>query len=491
MANPKKERVGFSSRVNFSKPDGEAYTRQKGVHFIEANPLEVPESIELPLAEVLWMGEAWNLFHGRVIALTASGHYSHQDRLFPRPFPGPIVPGPAHTEQYIGSSAIEIFDYLLTIPERVVDPSRITFNEVTGEYCYDASLPDLEFTPIPLLDDWIWDVPQPVLTQMQLTKPSPISHDDLSRRKYGIFSLLESESDNINLENWSSLGNNLKLEFVKRVLSLIQLVQTPYVRETIPNEVLQTAKDILDHYASTKTPVALLPLLFQIESSLMFGYHNSRRDVFAKGTFGHSWIEASCSPVIDLKSTELVNEKRAIDEVVNLIVRGWAPIITDERLNNTDGSHRGIAARIWSLMKHLDYLPTNPRDAYFQQTVSNFVGSRPDMTGLTLRESLRVAQILLFSEEYSQQRKLIFGATIDNPDIQFVPTILLREQEACCVVKSPFDNDGTLTGVDPFVTFTLTNGRSDLALGSRGPYHRTDKSPAPWINVFELQGQGI
>ena len=474
MANPKKERVGFSSRVNFSKPDGEAYTRQKGVRFIEANPLEVPESIELPLVEVPWMGEAWNLFHGRVIALTASGHYSHQDHLFPRPFPGPIVPGPAHTEQYIGSSAIEIFDYLLTIPERVVDPSHIIFDYDSGEYCYDAPLPDLEFTPIPLLDDWIWDVPQPVLTQMQLTKPSPISPKDLTRRKEGIFALLTRESVNI--------------DSVKRILSLIQLVQTPYVRETIPDEVLLTANNILDHYASTKTPVALLPLLFQIESSLMFGYHNSKRDVFAKGIFGHSWIEASRSPVIDLKSTELVNEKRAIDEVVNLIVRGWAPIITDEGLNNTDGSHRGIAARIWSLMKHLDYLPADPHDTHFQETVSNFVASRPDMVGLTLRESLRVAQILLFSEEYSQQRKLIFGATIDNPDVRFVPTILLREQEACCVVKSPFDNDGILTGVDPFVTFTLTNGRSDLALGSRGPYHRTDKSPAPWINVFELQG---
>ena len=136
---------------------------------------------------------------------------------------------------------------------------------------------------------------------------------------------------------------SVNIDSVKRILSLIQLVQTPYVRETIPDGVLQTAKDILDHYTSTNIPVALLPLLFQIESSLMFGYHNSRRDVFAKGIFGHSWIEASCSPVVDLKSTELVNEKRAIDEVVNLIVRGWAPIITDERLNNTDGSHRGIA----------------------------------------------------------------------------------------------------------------------------------------------------
>ena len=106
-----------------------------------------------------------------VIALTASGHSPPRSSL-PRPFPGPIVPGPAHTEQYIGPSAIEIFDYLLTIPERVVNPSHIIFDEFTGEYCYDASLPDLEFTPIPKLDDWIWDVSQPILTQMQLSKPS-------------------------------------------------------------------------------------------------------------------------------------------------------------------------------------------------------------------------------------------------------------------------------------------------------------------------------
>jgi hypothetical protein len=183
-----------------------------------------------------------------------------------------------------------------------------------------------------------------------------------------------------------------------------------------------------------------------------------------------------------------VDSRRAIDEVVNLVRRGWAPIVTDERKNNTDGSHRGIAARVWSLLKYLDTHfkeATEPVDV--NELISEFIASRTDMQGLTLRETLRVTQELLINPVYEPQRQIIYEALPLYPDIKFIPVLLLPEKEALCVVKNPFDTKGEVIGVDPFVTYTLTDGRSHYALGSRGPYHRTDRTPAPWFDIWELQ----
>ena len=109
----------------------------------------------------------------------------------------------------------------------------------------------------------------------------------------------------------------------------------------------------------------------------MYAHHMNQREVIARGFFGHSWIEVARTPIENLRSTEIVDEKRAVDEVVNLVTRGWAPIITDENSNNTDGSHRGIATRVWSLLKNI-----YSTDHDFNKKVEEFVSSRKDMQGV-------------------------------------------------------------------------------------------------------------
>jgi len=282
-----------------------------------------------------------------------------------------------------------------------------------------------------------------------------------------------------------------QLPRTRRIMELVQVTQNPFVKNWINNQSIETANRIIGHYKKLGVNNNILPLLFQLESSLMYEQAMQDKDIIAKGFFGHSWIKVAKTKIEDLKSTELVDEKRVIHEIENLINRGWAPIVTDERLNNTDGSHRGIAARVWNLLKAFSesgVMDTNGRISNgMQQVVKEFIGSKNITPGLTLRETLRVTQDLLTKDDFKTQRDFIVHYLAMKPKLKSIPTILLREQEACCVVKVPFDKEGIIIGVDPFVTFTLTNKTNNLALGSRGPYHRTDKTPAPWFDIFALQ----
>lgn len=468
------EKKEFQSNINFTFPDVEAYHDQKGVRFINCNVVaftDVAPKIDNNLTS--WMGKSWEQFHGPLISAVLNGTSNH-GVLYPKTFPGPVISGPKHLNQTVGSTAWDVFNHMLTIPERVIDIDKL------GQLCP----PTLEYTPILNPENWIWTIGAPNLTQMQLTIPeTQPTNNELNQKKEKLIGYVNNQ-----VNAFIAKGKDMTPdEFQKNtrgLLELVQLVQSPFVRNEIPDCVVVTASAILEKYLLENNTGNFLPAIFQLESSLMYAYHMSQRDVVAQGFFGHSWIEVAKTLIEELRSTEIVDEKRVIDEVVNLVQRGWAPIITDENTNNTDGSHRGIAARVWSLLKHI-----HSCDRDFNQKIEEFVSSRSDMKGLTLRETLRVTQELLTDVKYSKELNLILEALPNKPDVKFVPTILLREQEACCVVKNPFDNEGRIIGVDPFVTFTLTNGRNDLALGSRGPYHRTDKTPAPWFDIFALQNK--
>lgn len=472
----------FKSSIPLTVPDAEAYTHQKGVNFIKVIPDELPE-IELltPLNDL--HSESWKKLHAPLINLSVNGN-SQPENCYPKTFPGPIIPGPRHTEQYVGSTSWELFNYILTIPQRVIDIDKIDYNPVRG-YFYKGDKPTIELSDIRPPEDWLWDIKVPDIKQFQLASSRvQESSESLSNKREQIINKLNIETD-IFWAKFSIYQNLNQRSETLKMLELVQIVQSPFVKNFISDGAVDTANFILDHYKKIGVDKNILPLLFQIESSVMYAQTMSEREIIAKGFYGHSWIEVAKTNVEDLRSTELVDEKRAIAEILNLTNRGWAPVIVDEKINNTDGSHRGIAVRVWNLLKVAGSLDFS--DPKFQTHVKSFINSRTDMKGLTLRETLRVTQELLTNPQFTEQKEAIYNALPNHPYIKYIPTIFLREQEACCVVKVPFDQEGEVIGVDPFVTFTLTNDRSDLALGSRGPYHRTDKSPAPWFNVFALQ----
>lgn len=489
--NGKEKNIGFSSDFDFKLPDKNAYESQKNVQFINERLVNFPADVSPPLDNVSWVGESWGKYHGLMIDLAAKNHTKPKNGVFPRTFPGAVISGPKSGNEYVGALAWETFKYTMTIPERVIDVKKLNFDKKNGMFIYKAKRPKLEFAQIPSEENWKWDIKQPKLNRMELGQSKQeVSRRELGRKQKQLFQYLNQHA-NIFLNSFrQSTSIAERNASIKVMLELVQFVLTPFVRNQIPNEVVNTSREVLESYLNKNQSFALLPLLFQLESSLMYAKIMNEREKMAEGFFSYSWIEVARTPVELIRSTELIDEKRAIDEVVSIFEKGWAPIITDERMNNTDGSHRAIAARVWSLLHYLSenkLIRESIGSKRLQNGVKSFVKSRKDMTGLTLRETLRVTQALLDDPKYSKQKSNIFQAIKRLGDVTHVPTILLREQEACCVVKSPFDESGKIIGVDPLVEFTLTNGRSDLTLGSRGPYHRSDKTPAPWFDIFSMQ----
>lgn len=474
----------------YSDPNGSAYAVQKGVEFIVQETSSFPD-VPLPLKEVSWIGDGWKEFYGPQIALSAMGTVCPDGKCFPRTFPGPVIPGPRHSEQHIGYSAWEVFQHMTTIPERVVSPANVHLEKPADKHVYRGEKPAIEQTKIDPPDSWRWGIDIPELLQLQLNGLERTSSEsDLKAGRSELFTFLENKSG-LFWKTFGEVGLLPRQKETRKMLELIQLVQTPHVENFIPDRVVTTARQILEQYRANGQAVKVLPLVFQLESSLMYAHLMAERVVVAKGLYINSWIEVVTTKVEEIKSTELVDSKRAVVEVDNLVQRGWAPIITDERTNNSDGSHRGIAVRVWNLLKTLNQKGLLEKgklfEEEFQEETRRFVEQREDMVGLTLRETLRVAQALLIDPEHEGRKEMILASLPNRPSVNKLPTILLREQEACCVVKQPFDEAGITIGVDPLVIHTITNGRADLALGSRGPYHRTDRTPAPWFNIFDLQ----
>ena len=120
MASPKKNESVLAVKSISPNPMGKLIL-PKGCSFYRSQPLRCSGIDRASTDRSSWMGElefiSWS---GNRFNCFRPLHPPRSS--LPRPFPGPIVPGPAHTEQYIGPSAIEIFDYLLTIPEKSCKP---------------------------------------------------------------------------------------------------------------------------------------------------------------------------------------------------------------------------------------------------------------------------------------------------------------------------------------------------------------------------------
>ena len=133
------ERKIFQSTINFTAPDAEAYHNQKGVVFINCNVEAIADvAPKIDKSQTSWIGQSWDQFHGPIISAVLNGSLN-KNVLYPRTFPGPVISGPKHLNQIIGSTAWDVFNHMLTIPERVIDIDRL------DQLCP----PTLEYTPIP------------------------------------------------------------------------------------------------------------------------------------------------------------------------------------------------------------------------------------------------------------------------------------------------------------------------------------------------------
>lgn len=191
------------------------------------------------------------------------------------------------------------------------------------------------------------------------------------------------------------------------------------------------------------------------------------------------WCEVGLIPLATIKATELVQTDRAIQELLTLYTRGFAPIVVNEWGCNTDGSHRQVAAWLWNAL--CDSKSRRREDLVV--AVDQFIAvHRAQMGTLLVHEVERV-----FREGWMDQTlHLIIEAALrearTDRSIERLPVILVPEWSAATVIKGLYDDQGHSLRVCPSV-YGLMAEQRQIVLPARGPYHRTDAFLLPWFEV--------
>ena len=87
------------------------------------------------------------------------------------------------------------------------------------------------------IEKWIWAIDQPILTQMQLTIPeTQLSGDELREKQEKLIGYVSAK-----VNEFIVSGEKMTRE----LLELVQLVQSPFVKNEIPDHVVATASEIL------------------------------------------------------------------------------------------------------------------------------------------------------------------------------------------------------------------------------------------------------
>jgi hypothetical protein len=183
----------------------------------------------------------------------------------------------------------------LTIPQRVVDVDLISYDPTTHTYSYHDNLPPTEVIPIEHPPAWNWNIPTPDIQQMQLANVRDLSLETVEAKRKKVIDFLQQRATAL----WKSLDTGTMQTYqVKEMLELVQLVQSPYVIDPIPERVVRTAEEILNDCKQIEGfSDRILPTLFQLESSLMYTHNNSAREIIASGFYGSSWIDVARIPI--------------------------------------------------------------------------------------------------------------------------------------------------------------------------------------------------
>lgn len=199
------------------------------------------------------------------------------------------------------------------------------------------------------------------------------------------------------------------------------------------------------------------------------------------GVWNGVWCEVGLAPLTAIRATELVQTPRAIQELETLHLRGFAPIVLNERGCNIDGSHRHVAFEIWNALCSAK----GRRALDIAEAVPDFTARHSDEMGELLTHEVN----RVFHEAWMNPvlRTIIERACAEaRPDrrVTRVPVILVPEPSAGTVIKSLYDDETKKRSVRVCSSvYAMLARDAHLTLQERGPYHRTDAFPLPWFQV--------
>ncbi len=470
--------VGRHLAHRFRDPDLSAYAKQKSLAMVsadteEVNTLEQCNWLDSPLGTSdvpRYLVRIWDHFYSRRVsaALEYAGEFPRVVSLFP----GHTVlsPGSEVSDfRYRGSLAFEqfldLFRYSKGVPS-VSGVENLLRKQLVDEQPFwpwkDVALPRLQFV---------------TADYEAMSEAGDRSAQAEAQRRF-LDGLQTSCAATVS-------GSNPELACLK----LVHRAWTDTAFPVYSKFAIAVVSRVMDQARERLNQVNLLPFLFELESFASYVTYLSRIAPVASGWYSGSWLDVGYMPLTQIRSTELCVRQRLIEEVINIPLRGFAPVVVNEFDSVADGNHRVTSTWIFNILKHAMHTEWSLDNDDFQLRVREYVEAHREALGLvSLYETLKqLASFLNDRHDRARLNGLLKPALRRARAIRKLPVVMLPEYSMGTVEKEAYDNHGLLMRVPPSLYAEIAQS-SDMVLPARASYHFTDAVPMPWFEVVKQAG---
>lgn len=457
----KKIQVVTTSQLNFGNEISHATTLSPTHKDTQASALFYQLRLDAALA------------HGTEIKLEAPSY-----------FPGPIIPGPGGPhchEVNRGNLLFDQFKHLLSFDSKANSRLLKPASEV---------IPTALFaTPAYTLEEWAWtqiSAPQLQFLHQAISEESSISTDEQKDAVSSLQAQAHAHYLQAQLANFSPASIETLLSVVRQAWHQ-SILSTRSEGETLSAQAIEQAGQWL-RQNQEKIGDNLLYVLFELDAMIAYQSISAGLHTFAAGVFAGNFVEVALYPLVKLGATEFCVRERLFDEVINLVGRGFAPVVINELGLIADGNHRVTAAWIWNILKYTaeQNLDWSLDDEQFQKATASYFAQSQE-SAVSRHEALsHLAHFLSRPEYRSKLNTYIRPLLADYDYIKELPVVFLPEYLSQAVVKSHYDEGSKTERACPSVYETLAmNDR--LVLPPRASYHFTDSALLPWFTVLVLR----
>jgi hypothetical protein len=475
-----------------SMPNLGVYQEQKKIQVVTTSQLSFGTEIATAQVKDSCTTLASTLFYQlRLKAALAQGtDFATEAKVAtPSYFPGPIIPGPGGPhchEVNRGNLLFDQFKHLLSYDmkaaNRLEQPSP----------AYQSNRTSLFATQAPAPEEWAWtNVEEPQLsflhqvTETTADRPTPNYQFDtlnaLQNQAQALYSL--AKLDSFSLSSVTAL-----LRLIRQAWHQSIFIDPAQTEAAVEQALLQAAQFLKDNQEIIGDN--LLYVLFELDAMIAYQSISANLRTFASGVFAGNFVEVALYPLVKLGATEFCVRERLFDEVINLVGRGFAPVVINEHGLIADGNHRVTASWIWNILKYTAAkgCDWSLDDHEFQKAIAEYFTQSKE-SAVSRHEALsHLAHFLSRPEYRSKLNTYIRPLLADYDYIKELPVVFLPEYLSQAVVKSHYDEGTKIERACPSVYETLALNDS-LVLPPRASYHFTDSALLPWFTVLVLLRQ--
>lgn len=469
-----------------SLPSVQSYEEQKSIRVVSSGALTFGNESNIESA----YDSAAKFWHLRLSAALASSADNNNINC-PSYFPGRTIPGPggSHCHEIMrGSLLIDQYRYMLSFDQKTVQ--RLNAKSEASHYA-------LYSVPADTKEEWHWQLVQkPTLNFLYQahepeSKTAPaILQDNLNAALDVLFKRVKTRYD-----RYKKVGD------LSTLISLLSCLHQAWYRNENGEGAaycarsLSEARELISQYVGQVNDDNLLAFMFEIEAIAFARHSQGILDlrVFAGGIFADNFVQVSLMSLGKMKATEFCVRERLFDEVINLVGRGFAPVVVNEYGLVADGNHRVTASWIWNILKATQNTSWNLDDAAFQLTVASYIkeqeSKRDAISQVSKHEALSHLAAFLANPEYRAKLNTYLRPQLKSRDfISELPVIVLCEYLSGAVVKGLYDEGKRVVRACPSLYEEMSKD-GDLVLPPRASYHFTDAALLPWFGVLSRDNQ--